>query len=221
LSDDNVNGAVVLQAHCGAYISFFNQHAKGRVAEGWFAEAARMVRGEDGEARPMLSEGARPWALERVDLVNPKDGEIAKVGDEKEPLIVAVNGLEPLAQVPVTLPWAGWDFDVWVCTRAPWHWLSIGIQLQAEFDAKSVSAVDELIGSWYLSGYNGDFGESDTGRFHYATDLEPLGRRAVVGVFDLGRAKMDAVHDLMRRLTILHDSFPIERVLFGQGRLPL
>ena len=220
LDDEELQARVFLQGHCESYIGFFNQHANGLIEEGWYAEAARMVRGPDGEPKPVLAEGARPWALERVDLVNPADGNIAKVGDEKEPLIIAVNGLEPLAQVPVTLPWTGWDFEVWVCSRCPWHWLSVGIQLQDDLDESAAKALDEVLGAWYLAGYNGDFGESDTGRFHYATDLEPVGTTGLVGVFDLGRAKMDAIDDLLKRLTILHDRHPIRRVLFGQGRLP-
>jgi len=220
LTDPELQAEVFLRAHAESYLSFFNQHANKLVDEGWYAEAARMVRGEDGEPKPMLAEGARPWALERVDLVNPNDGNVAKVGDEKDPLIVAVNGLEPLAQVPVTLPWEGWGFEVWVCSRCPWHWLGITIQLAEPLDDDRRAAIDELVGGWYLAGYNGDFGTAESGRFHYATDLEDVRDSALAGVFDLGRAKFDAIDDLLKRLTVLHDRFPVKRVLFGQGRLP-
>lgn len=220
LDDENLQAEVFLRAHAESYVNFFNQHANKLVEEGWYVEAARMVRGEDGEPKPMLAEGARPWALERVDLVNPNDGNVAKVGDEKDPLIVAVNGLEPLAQVPVTLPWEGWGFDVWVCTRCPWHWLPILVQFQDDLDDTTRSAFDELIGSWYLAGYNGDFGTQESGRFHYATDLESVGDTSIAGTFDLGRAKFDAIEDLLKRLTVLHDKRAIRRVLFGPGRLP-
>lgn len=221
LDDEDVQGEVFLRAHAESYASFFNQHANKLVEEGWYAEAARMVRGEDGEPKPMIAEGARPWALERVDLVNPADGNVAKVGDEKEPLIVAVNGLEPLAQVPVTLPWEGWPFEVWVCSRVPWHWLPIAIDLAEPLDEARKQALDELIGGWYLAGYNGDFGTPEQGRFHYATDLEPVGDSGLAGTFDLGRASFDAIGDLLKRLTVLHDKMAVRRVLFGPGRLPL
>lgn len=220
LDDDDVQGEVFLRAHAESYDNFFAQHANKMVEEGWFAEAARMVRGADGEPKPMIAEGARPWALERVDIVNPQDGNVAKVGDEKEPLIVAVNGLEPLAQVPVTLPWTGWDFEVWVCSRVPWHWLPILIEFADPIDEARTTALDELVGGWYLAGYNGDFGTAEKGRFHYVTDLEPVGERAVAATFDLGRASFEAVPDLLRRLTVLHDRLPIQRVVFGPGRLP-
>ena len=220
LDDEDLEAEVFLRAHAESYVSFFNQHANKLVEEGWYAEAARMVRGPDGEPKPMLAEGARPWALERVDLVNPADGSVAKVGDEKDPLIVAVNGLEPLAQVPVTLPWSGWAFEGWVCTRVPWHWLQLTVQFKDEVGQGRASALDEVIGSWYLSGYNGDFGSSEQGRFHYATDLERVGDHAVAGAFDLGRASFDAIPDLLKRLIVLNDRYPIRRVVFGAGRLP-
>ena len=39
-------------------------------------------------------------------------------------------------------------------------------------------------------------------------------------VVDLGRAKWDAIPDLLRKLGVLHERHPIQRVLFGEGRVP-
>ena len=39
-------------------------------------------------------------------------------------------------------------------------------------------------------------------------------------VVDLGRASLDAISALLRRLTVFHDTTPIRRVVFGYGRLP-
>ena len=209
--------SVFLEAHAASYKEYFDDVVSNQAPAGWYAEAARMSK-EFGEMKPVLAEGARPYAMTRVDLVNPNDGNVSDVYAATDPMVVAVKGLEPLAQVPVLFAWAGHPFEVWVCTRCPWHWLTITIQLQTAEDV--VDTVDEIIGEWYLSGYNGDFGDADSGRFHYVTDPEPLGDRGVSYTFDLGRARFEAIEALLRKLTLLHDRRPIQRVLFGQGRLP-
>ncbi len=214
-------GSVFLEAHASSYIAYFDQVAEAQAEHGWYAEAARMRRGEDGTPIPILVEGARPYALTRVDLVNPADGTVSSVYSEQEPMIVAVEGLEPLAQAPIVFPWDGYPFPIGVCTRCPWHWLHIQVQFARPGSPEElIERVDELIGSWYLSGYNGDFGEKESGRFHYVSNPEVLGERAVAYVVDLGRARFEAIPDLLRRLTVLHDTHPIERVLFGYAKLP-
>ena len=158
--------------------------------------------------------------MERVDLVNPEDGTAANVYSETEPMIVTVNGFEPLAQVPVVFGWPGHAFDVRVCSRCPWHWLDILVQfVQPGRADELVNRIDPTIGDWYLAGFNGDFGEKDSGRFHYVTDPEVLGDQTVNYRVDLGRARFDAVENLLKRLDVLHTQKPIERVLFGQGKL--
>jgi len=221
LDDETLEAEVFLRAHAESYRNLFDEHASELVTQGWYAEAARMVRGADGEPKPMLAQGAQEWAVERVDLVNPQDGNMARVGDEKEPMVVAVNGFEPLAQIPVMLPWRGWPFAVFVGTRSPWHWLTIMVQFRQAIPFKEREAIlDGVVGAWYLAGYNGDFGDAQAGRFHYATLAEPVGTRGISWTFDLGRASADAARALLQRLVVLHDRHPIERVLFGQGRLP-
>ena len=181
-----------------------------------------MARGPSGDLAPVVADGARPYALTRVDLVNPEDNTVSGVYSEQEPMIVALQGLEPLAQVPVMLPWKGWAFDTWVCSRSPWHWLGVIVQFRAPAasEAALVDRVDEPIGQWFLNGFNGDFGEKDRGYFHYIGDPEVLGDRAVGYAVDLGRASFDAIPALLNRLTVLHERHPIQRVLFGFGRLP-
>lgn len=214
-------GSVFLEAHAASYKDYFDQVAAAQAEHGWYAEAARMARGPDGEPVPIVADGARPYALTRVDLVNPADGTVSSVYSEQEPMIVAVQGLEPLAEAPIVFPWNDWPFPVGVCTRSPWHWLQITVQFEADgSDEELVGRVDELIGGWYLSGYNGEFGDKDSGRFHYIGDPELLGRRAVSYTVDLGRASYDAIGTLLKRLTVLHDTHPIERVQFGYARLP-
>ena len=136
---------------------------------------------------------------------------------------MALSGLEPLAQVPVMLPWdGGWPYEVWVCSRSPWHWLGITVQFEepAATEDALVDRIDELIGQWYLSGYNGEFGDADSGRFHYIGDPEPMSPQALGYVVDLGRARFEAIPALLNKLAVLHDRAPIKRVLFGYGRLP-
>jgi tetratricopeptide (TPR) repeat protein len=210
-----------LEAHGDSYRQYFDDVARAQQEQGWYAEAARMTRRADGEVVPLLPEGARPYAMERVDLVNPADGSVSSVYSEQEPMIVAVEGLEALAQVPVTLPSKGYPFELWVSTRSPWHWLSIVVQFRdpSAFEDR-VRALEPAIASWYLAGFNGEFGDKDAGRFHYVTDPDELGARGVTYVVDLGRARWEAIGDLLRKLTVLHDRHPIQRVLFGEGRVP-
>jgi len=210
---------VFLQGHQAEYRAYFDEIAAQQPE--WYAEAARMAKGPDGEPTAVVVEGARPYAFSRVDLVNPENGEISGVYSDKEPMIVAMNGLEALAQVPILLPWAGHAFEVHVCSQCPWHWLNITVQFEDSGPPDAiVDRLDELIGDWYLAGYNGEFGSKDAGRFHYITDPDPLGERAVSYVVDLGRSKYDAIEALMRRLIVLHDRQAIRRVIFGRGGLP-
>lgn len=211
------DASVFLRAHQGSYVEYFDDVAAQQ--PGWYAEAARMVRGPDGEPVPVLAQGARPYALTRVDLVNPADGAVSGVYSDREPMIVAIEGLEPLAQVPVVLPWRREPFEVLVSTQCPWHWLPVIVQL-ARPAPDLVARVDAVLGPWYLRGYNGDFGEADRGRFHYVSDPEPVGDRAVSWVVDLGRARFEAVEALLEALAGLHAEHPVERVLLGHGRLP-
>lgn len=221
--DAEQSGSVFLKAHAGSYKEYFDTVAEEQAKNGWYAEAARMARAVDSdELVPVVTEGARPWALSRADLVNPSDGNVHHVYSETEPMIVALNGLEPLAQLPLLFPWPDQPFDVWVCSQCPWHWLSVLVQFREGADSEEAlfDRIDERIGSWYLDGYNGTWGDAESGRFHYATDPARVGSRGVHYMFDLGRARYDAIENLMNRLVILHDTHPIERVIFGTGRLP-
>lgn len=210
------DASLFLRAHQGSYCEYFDTVAEQQ--PGWYAEAARMARGADGEPVPIVAEGARPWALTRVDLVNPADGTVSAIYSDREPMIVAVEGLEPLAQVPLLLPWRREPFEVLVSTWCPWHWLPITIRFAAPDAATArVDRLDAVLGDWYLRGYNGDFGEADRGRFHYASDPEAVGDRAVSWVVDLGRTRFDAVPALLEALAAVHRDHPIERVVFGKG----
>jgi len=209
-----------LRAHQESYVTYFTEVATGPEAEGWYAEAARMANGPDGTPRPIIPEGARPYAMQRVDLVNPADGEIASVYSDTEPMVVSLNGFEPLAETPVALRWNDdtRDFQVWVSSRSPWHWLGFTIEFANTTDP--MEAIDEVIGPWYLAGYNGDFGSSESGRFHYITDPELIGDQIVSYNVDLGRSGFEAIAALMGQLVKLHARQPIRRILFGIGRFP-
>lgn len=221
--DAELSGEMFLQAHQESYKDYFDQVSAEQVQSGWLTEAARMARGPDGELTPIVADGARPYALTRVDLANPADGTVSHVYTENEPMIVALNGLEPLAQAPILFPWqAGFGFDVFVCSRSPWHWLTITVQfaVPAATETALIAQVDETIGDWYLAGWNGEFGEKESGRFHYITDPEVVGDRAVTYTVDLGRGRYDAIPALLRRLSVLHERHAIQRVVFGYVRLP-
>lgn len=209
-----------LKAHRDSYADYFDSVVKEQEEGGWIPEAARMARGADGEPRPYLAQGARPWAMMRVDLVNPATNEVFGVYSDTEPMIVAVQGLEPLAEVAVLLPWKGHPFEVMVSTQCPWHWLTLTLEFDRPgSEAELAERADPTLGDWYLAGYNGEFGEAHSGRFHDVTDAMAVGDRAVSWNFDLGRARYEAIEALMRRLVVLHDTHPLRRVIFGRGRL--
>lgn len=213
------DAGILLLGHAESYADYFDEVAEPLMKQGWYAEAARMARGADGEARPLIPRGARPYAMQRVDLVDPRTGEMSSVYNEKDVMIVAMNGLEPLAQMEMLFSWAGQPFPVYVSTHAPWHWLPIIVQTHAPLDDAARALIDDAIGDWYLSGFNGDFGDKDRGRFHFISDPDPIGERAVQYVVDLGRAKFDAIGSLIRRLSVVHDRFAIRRVVLGRGRV--
>jgi tetratricopeptide (TPR) repeat protein len=212
---------VFLQANQESYRAYFDEIAREQESHGWLAEAMRMSRGPDGEPRAFLAKGARPYALQRVDLVNPADNTISAVYSEKEPMVVALDGVEPLAQAAVLLPSRGPGFEVWISSQSPWHWLRITVQFVAPAaEPALIAQIDGTFGEWYLSGFNGEFGDRSSGRFHYVGDPEVIGDRAVSYVVDLGRASLDAIGALLRRLSVLNETHPIRRVVVGFGRLP-
>lgn len=215
LLDSEEDPSVFLRAHQGSYKAYFDEVAGEQ--PGWYAEAARMHKADNGEIKPILPQGARPYAMSRVDLVDPSSGEVASIYSDTEPMIVSVEGLEPLAQLPIMFPWRGWSFETWVCSQCPWHWLTVTVQFR---DRVPEEALDTVIADWYLAGYNGDFGDKDAGRFHYVTSPIPYGSTTVSYTVDLGRARYEAIEALLKRLTVLHERHPIRRVLLGQGHLP-
>lgn len=233
--ESEADGSAFLRAHADTYRQYFDEVSRQPVEQGWYAEAARMARGADGEIRPLIPQGARKYAMQRVDLVNPNDGNAMEVHNAQEPMITAVNGLEPLAQVSVLVPWKGSDpatmgvaraartghpFEVWVCTRCPWHWLPITVQFhEAATEDVLVDDLDQVMGEWYLAGFNGEFGDKDSGRFHFITDPEPISDRAVSYTVDLGRARYEAIESLLKRLVGLNERRAIRRVLLGKGHL--
>lgn len=213
--------SIFLQAHAEEYRKYFDDIVAEVGSQGWIAEAARMARGPDGEPKPIVPQGARPYAMQRVDLVNPAEGTISGVYSEQEPMVVTLNGFEPLSQLPVMLPWKDQSFPVWICTRAPWHWLGVIVQFEKSGEPEErIARVDDAIGSWYLAGYNGDFGEKESGRFHFITDPEAIGENGVGYTVDLGRARFEAINSLLSRLAVVHEKHPIRRLIFGDGRLP-
>jgi tetratricopeptide (TPR) repeat protein len=214
------DGSVFLRAHAESYKAYFDSVVAEPSQAGWYAEAARMARGADGEPKPIIPKDARPYAMQRVDLVNPTDGTVSSVYSEGEAMIVALNGLEPLAQFPILFPWPGNGFPVVVSTRCPWHWLTVTIQfVSADAPEALIDRVDATVGDWYLAGFNGEFGEKESGRFHFVTDPEVVGTRAVTYTFDLGRAAFSAIPALLTRLAVVNDRHAIWRVSFGEGRI--
>ena len=112
----------------------------------------------------------------------------------------------------------GLPFPLQISSQCPWDQLPISLLF---VDAAGVDAVDGLFGDWYHAGFEGEFGTRDAQRFHYISDPEvKRGGRGVTYTVDLGRARVEALDDLLRRLVALHGSHPIAQLLVGRGYLP-
>jgi tetratricopeptide (TPR) repeat protein len=212
---DDLHPRNFVDAHRGSYVEFFNHHAEKTADDGWIAEAARMRKDDAGNLVPVIVEGARPYAGTRVDLVDPQTGQAGLVGDQ--PMIVAVEGHEIIAQTPILFPWPNVDFPVWGSSQMPWNLMSISIRFES---GDADAAADPTIGDWYRAGFDGDFGAQDHGRFHSITDPEPLGDHCVRYQLDCGRTESQAIDDLLKRLGVLHATHPIAAVLIGRGFIP-
>lgn len=203
-----------LVAHRESYVEAFNEISDDMVKKGWYAEAARMHKNEDGGFSPIIAEGARPYAAMRVDLVNPENGQPGRIGEG--PLIVALAGHEVLSQCPVVSEWPGHPFRVHVSSQCPWNNLAIHIR----FVSDTATTVDPYIGDWYEAGFHGSFGEKDQGMLHEISDPDQVEENSIVYYVDCGRARFDAITELLSRLEVLHGQNAIESVLFGKGFLP-
>lgn len=209
-----------LEAHRESYTQMFNDYLAGP-AKGWMAEPARMKRAPDGRPAPIIPEGARPYAGVRVDLVNLETGQVGQVGDQ--PMVVQLAEFPALAQAPVQFRWEHLELDVRVSTQCPWDQLPIHILFRDGAGVQgALDAADEVIGAWYVAGFDGAFGTPEGHRFH---DISyPAAVRGFLGVtydVDMGRSELRAIDDLVQRLTHLHARHPIERVIFGRGYLPV
>ncbi len=212
----NIMPREFLVAHRESYVEMFDHYAAEQEAAGWVAEAARMKRAPDGRVVPIIPDGARPYAAVRVDLVNPATSEVGQVGDQ--PMVVAVADYEALARAPVCFAVGGLPFELRISSQCPWDQLPISMLFERP---ESAQEVDGLIGDWYRAGYDGSFGTLDAQRFHYVSDPDPKrGGKGVTYNVDLGRARVEALDDLLRRLVGFHSVHPLKMLLVGRGYLP-
>jgi tetratricopeptide (TPR) repeat protein len=211
----DVHPRMFLEAHRGSYCEFFDHHAAEMAQQGWIAEAAKMHKDDAGNVVPVIPEGARPYAAIRVDLVDPSTGQAGLIGDQ--PMVVALGGHEVLSRAPVVTDWPGEPFPLWVSSQCPWDQLPIIIRFES---GDAIAQADPTIGDWYTAGFDGAFGSSTSGRFHYISDPSELGPSTVLYHVDCGRSEVSAVDDLLKRLGVLHSNHPIAAVLIGRGFVP-
>jgi len=106
---------------------------------------------------------------------------------------------------------------VWVSSQCPWDQLPIAIRFD---EGDPVAQADPTIGDWYTAGFDGAFGSTDRGRFHYISDAQAVDERTVLYHVDCGRAEHNCVEDLLKRLDVLSGKHPIAAVLIGRGFVP-
>ena len=68
--------------------------------------------------------------------------------------------------------------------------------------------------------FPGAYGNDKEGMLHEISPPEELDENSIQYYIDCGRAKLQAIKDLLARLEILHEQNPIESVLLGKGFLP-
>ena len=212
---DDLHPRNFVDAHRGSYVEFFDHHAEQMSEKGWIAEAARMRKDEQGNLIPVVADGAKPYAGTRVDLVDPQTGQAGLVGEQ--PMVVAIQNHEIIAQTAIVFAWPHDDFPVWGSSQMPWNLLSICIRLDTD---DPEAAVDPTIGDWFSAGFDGEFGSTDRGRFHSISDPEHLDEHTIRYQLDCGRAEAHASDDLLKRLAVLHNTHTITGVLIGRGFLP-
>ena len=89
------------------------------------------------------------------------------------------------------------------------------------FDSGDVVAqADPTMGDWYTAGFDGAFGSTDRGRFHYISAPTPIDEHTVLYHLDCGRAAHQALEALRKRLSVLHSQHPIASMLIGRGFVP-
>ena len=215
LAEHQVEPRDFIKAHREMYVQFFDEKAAEMAEQGWMAEPARMTRADDGRLLPIIPEGARPYAAVRVDLASP-DGGAGQIGDQ--PMIVAMGGFQPLAQAPVVFRSAqSSPFPVWVSSQCPWDQLPITVVVGR---GNAEQLLEPIFADWYVAGFEGAFGTSEGGRFHYISDPELFhGERAVRFTLDMGRADLRAIDALIDGLETVHRVHGIDQVLIGRGHV--
>lgn len=210
---DDIHPREFLQAHHGSYQEFFNHHANEMAKQGWLAEQPYVQQLDDGNFVYAIREGDRPYATARVDLIDPQTMQGGRVGDQ--PMIVALADYQPLAHAPVLFTWPGQSFHVLVSSNCPWNNLSIHIRT---LDG-SWEDVDAYIGDWYRDGFLGQFGSEKEGFFHEIGFPQEIDGNSVNYYMDCGRAGVEAIEDLLRRLEVAHSRFGIDTIIIGEGFL--
>ena len=211
---EDVHPKELLNAHHGSYLEFFNHHANNMAEQGWQAEQPYIRGEEDGKVQYYVREGDRPYATARVDLIDPKTHQGGRVGDQ--PMIVALQGYEPIAHAPVLFPYPGHSFLVMVSSNTPWNNLAIHIRtMDGDWEE-----IDQLIGEWYQAGFHGQFGTQTSGFFHEIGPPMVIDDNSVTYYMDAGRAGVSAIENLLTRLEIAHERFGIDCIIIGEGFLP-
>jgi hypothetical protein len=203
-----------LEAHRESYVEFFDHHAERMQSQGWWAEAARMIKDDGGNLVPRIPEGARPYAGIREDLVHPESGQPGLIGEQ--PMQVALADYEPLAMAPVLVDWPDTVFPFHVSSQCPWNHLKLQVRMSR---ADAVDELDAVIGDWYRSGFEGAFGSNERGYFHQISPPHQAGPDRVAYHLDCGRADLGAIDDLLKRLDVLHARSPVMQLVLGRGYL--
>lgn len=215
--NNDIHPKEFLHAHREAYVEEFNKLARELEKQGWYLEAARMSRNDDGIFVPIIPEGAPSYAAMRVDAVNPHTQQPGRIGEG--PYYVGLAEYAVLSQSPFVDVWPDKPFPVYVSSRCAWNHLGIQIRV---FNESSLEILDSYIGDWYEAGFHGAYGEpGKEGMMHEIYNMERIDQTSVCFYVDMGRSRVEAIEDFLNRLETFHQQYYIDAVLFGEGFLPV
>jgi tetratricopeptide (TPR) repeat protein len=202
-----------------AYLQGFQETAA-KLPQGARLEAEPLRRDQTGQGVPVLANPRRPFSRVRFDAIEPHTGERWMIQDAPtygfpRDCPAAVGGLFSIP-FPCAAP-----FPVLIATRTAWDYFFVRMRFVSGLSARAMEKAEELVGAWYLRGVSGGFGEGGRGFFHFLSEPFLIGDQGIRYEVDLGLAQLDAVPALLEALEKLHRQEPLERVMLGDGALPL
>lgn len=215
-----VDGNLLLVATREAYVRGFEQTAKKLPTTARY-EVEPQRRDEQGELTPVLANPERPWSRVRFDAVDAESGGRWMIQDT--PTYGFPGNCPAAADGLFSVPFdRDMPFPMLISTRTAWDYFFLRLRFENGLRPGTLEAAEELLGAWYLRGFEGEFGEKEQGRgyFHFLSEPFAIGDYGLRYEVDLGLSQLDAFPALLDALRALHAKEPIAMCVIGDGALP-